>query len=170
MKKHPALRLLLYIVDWGTIFTLMMLVVVFALTGDLLPVPEESRALTGDGFVDTYGMRPVLLALFLGAVAADAALFVFQRFPGVYRYPFRITAANIEAQYHLAKIMFGIVVIVCNLYACALFVLVYKMRIHLGDASFQRLTWYAVLSAAADVGIYFLLAWKYRGGDMYGRS
>lgn len=156
------MRAALLACEWLLILSAVVLVVVFSMTGYMLPVPVAAHSHTGTGLVGKYGMRQILLVLFIMCVAIDSAFVTWARFPDLYRYPVPITAANIGAQYYLAKIMLALEGTFCTLYFAALMCFIYEVRIHMGGPNFTALTVGSMSAMAGCWVAYFLLARKYR--------
>lgn len=148
--------------EWLMLLGLVVLVVIFSLTGYVLPVPEAAQSHTGPGLVGKYGMRQILLVLFLMAVAIDAALLMWSRFPDLYRYPVPLTATNVGAQYYLAKIMLNGEVCMSTAYFGGIMVFIYEVRIKIADPLFVFMTVLGMSSMAAGWLLYYLVARRYR--------
>lgn len=162
MREHPRLRLLQYITEWLGVLTLMVLIVTFSLTGWLLPpVQEAIPTVAGMYSEDLLRVRPLLLAIFLLAMAADGITLMLARVPGMFRYPVEVTGTNVEAQYVLGKIALNVTALGSNVYASAASALLYAglipltmwtlLRLVLILGSFYVITW----------GIYYLISKRY---------
>ena len=150
MSGHPYIRLALYIAEWVAVGTSVVLIVVFALTGSILPSPTM---LTGspDPAVAASDVRPLLLALFLLAMAIDGVLLITSRLPGLFRYPVRVDANNVDVQYHLSKIVLNVVTTATNIYMSGVIVLFYLKRIEANSTT--------LLSLTALLGAVYALSW-----------
>ncbi len=158
MKKHTLLRFVRVTIEWLTFVGIVALVAVFSLTADLLPIPQQPVPAT-HGLVSSYGIRYVLLLLFVIACCAIAFFFLLSRFQRLYKYPFEITAKNIEPQYQLAKIMLGVSQLICSTYFCVIMVFVYQQRIEFGDNLFLIYTLFAFIALAVNYIIYLVAAY-----------
>jgi hypothetical protein len=158
MRKYTVLRSIRLLLEWLVFIGLVSLVVIFAMTAGILPPPALFPHAGGGGLVVEYGMRPVLLLLFLAGCAVIGALFLLSCFPRFYRYPVEITARNVEVQYLLAKIMLGMAQFLCAVYFCILLLLVYRMRIEMDSFNFWRLTAFFAIALVADVLVYIAAA------------
>ncbi len=158
MERYVWLRNMRLILEWMTFIGLVALIAMFAVTAGIAPLPPPHLYADGGGLVATYGMRPVLLLLFLVACAVIAVLFLVSRFPRLYRYPVRITAKNVEIQYLLAKIMLGMAQLICAVYFCILILLVYQMQIGLFTPRFWFITIVSISALLIDVLIYVAAA------------
>lgn len=103
-----------------------------------------------------------LFALFAMCGGANAVLFVISRFPSLYKYPFKITADNIEIQYHLAKIMLSIL----QIFVSALFAVLFVEMYYNGVNNTALLPWGSIICFsvlfAVTIAAYFFLAYKYK--------
>ena len=162
MNKHGSLRNIRLLLEWLTFISIVALIAIFALTAGILPPPPPHLYREGGGFVAEYGMRPILLLLFLAACALIALLFLLSRFPRLYRYPVKITAGNVEVQYLLAKIMLGVAQLVCAVYFSLLMLFVYRMQIRLESPLFACLTAAAGAAVGVDYLVYLAAARKNR--------
>lgn len=163
MSKRDKLRRLLYFVQWLGFFSFVFLIAVFAVAGWMLETPAAYENLGGTGFVARYGMRPVLLLIFLGACLADAVCLMLARFARMQRYPVPLNAHNVEVQYLLVNTMLAVVEFVVTVYCTLLMVQIYEMELRLRSAHFVRLTLGALALIGADIGVYLYLARKNRG-------
>ncbi|MBD5560288.1 MAG: hypothetical protein HDQ87_08045 [Clostridia bacterium] len=157
MSKRDRLRRLLYFVQWLGFFSFVTLIAVFSVTGwlGIMPPPRS-----GDSFVAIYGMRPVLLLLFLAACLVDAVCLMFGRFARLQRYPVTLHARNIEVQYLLLNTMLAVLEFVATVYCTLLMVQIYQMEVWQRPTSFGALTAAAAALAALDVVAYLHLAKK----------
>lgn len=161
MTEHPRIRLLLYISDWIAVITVIVLIVVFSLTGGMLPSPTILND-NADSAVPASDVRPLLLALFLAAMAIDGALLIYSRFPGMFRYPVKIDARNVDVQYYLGKIMLDIAISATNMYMCVVMTLFYLQRISASSTTILTLTVILVSFYAFDWVVYYTAARHYR--------
>ena len=160
MSKREKLRRLLYIVQWLSFFSFVLLIAVFSMTGWIMEVPEGAEESAGNGFIGTYGMRPVLLMLFLAACTFDAVCLIFARFARTFRYPVHVTSRNVEVQYLLSKMMLTLMQIIGTLYCTFLMVQIYNMQMRLHSQAFAAVSLAAVALAGADIAGYLYLARK----------
>lgn len=160
MSKREKLRRLLYIVQWFSFFSFVLLISVFSVTGWMLEVPAGAEASAGTGFIGTYGMRPVLLMLFLAACAFDAVCLIFSRFARTFRYPVKVNSRNVEVQYLLSKMMLTLMQVIGTLYCTFLMIQIYNMQMRLHSAAFAAVSLAAAGLAGTDIGIYLYLAKK----------
>lgn len=160
--RHSRLRLALYISDGLDVFSLMVLIVFFSLTGWLLPVPDRPQAPEdGTAAATTSEVRAALLALFLAAMAINGILLMLARFRGLYKYPVPVTAANVEAQYYLGKIMLGTMGTGVNAFTCLSMLLLYQLRIRLDGPRFLAMTGMLLAFCLADWLIYYAVARRF---------
>lgn len=162
MSRRALLRRLLYVVQWLGFLSFVSLVAVFSLTGNMLEVPQAAYGLSGEGFVEKYGMRPVLLILFVAACAIDAICLVLGRFARLFHYPVPIDMHNIEVQYLLSKMMLSVIQFVSTVYFTFLMVQIFEMQIRFRSPSFALLSAVAVLLVVLDIAVYLYLAKKNR--------
>lgn len=161
MNEHPRIRLLLYLADWTAVISVIVLIVIFSLTGGMLPSPTLMKS-NLDSAVPAKDVRPILLAVFLAAMAVDGVMLVYARFPGMFRYPVKINAQNVEVQYYLGKIMLDIAISATNMYMCVVMILFYLQRIDTDSTTILSLT--AILCAfyAFDWLMYYAAARFYK--------
>lgn len=158
MSKREKLRRILYVVQWLGFFSFVLLIAVFSLTGWMLPVPPTAEETAGTGFVGTYGMRPVLLMLFLAACTFDAVCLIFARFARTFRFPVVVTSRNVEVQYLLSKMMLTLLQVIATVYCTLLMVQIYNMQMRLHSSSFVAVSLTALGLAGADIAGYLFLA------------
>lgn len=152
---HPGLRAGQYITEWLGVLTLIILVVIFSLTGSMLPAPVLQSE-------DVLPIRPALLVLFLLAMAIDGITLLLSRVRGMFRYPVEVTGANVEFQYLLAKVMLGAMACITNAYTVVAMILVYEQRILTDGWGFLALATIAAILYALTWLIYYMTA--RRGG------
>ncbi|MEG2202352.1 MAG: hypothetical protein RRY10_01785 [Christensenellaceae bacterium] len=165
MRKIKILKILKnlrFLLEWSTFVSIIALVVTFALTAGMLPAKTLVQSAEPSGLVLTFGMGTVLLALFLTGSGISGLFFLLSRFPRLYKYPVKITAENIEAQYHLAKILLCAAQIISAIVFCNLMRQVYNMTITLESAGFRNMLIAALVAFGIEYLIYFLVARRYR--------
>lgn len=163
MREHPWLRAAQYIAEWMGVLTTVVLVVVFSLTGWMLPPPDGTLSyVSSDSGFSAENVRPVLLALFLFAMAADGILLMLARVPGMFRYPVEVTASNVEAQYVLGKVSLGAMTCGTNICVSIAMILIYRLSVRIDGWNTLWLT--AVLAGYYAVSwlVYYLVARQYR--------
>lgn len=160
VSKRDKLRQLLYFVQWLGFCSFVLLIAVFSVTAWLREPPPAYDDVGGSGLVARYGMRPILLLLFLTACLVDAVCLMFARFARLQRYPVKLRARNIEVQYLLMNTMLAVIELVATCYFTLLMVQIYRMQIQLSSPSFLLLSAGALALIAADVGVYLHLAKK----------
>lgn len=162
MREHPWLRLWQYITEWFGVLTLIVLIVVFSLTGWLLPpVQEAIPSAAGAYSEDLLRVRPMLLAIFLLAMAADGITLMLARVRGMFRYPVEVTASNVEAQYVLGKIALNVTALGSNVYASVASALLYTGLVPFTAWTLLRLVLILGSFYVATWGIYYLVARRY---------
>jgi hypothetical protein len=157
MNKLKTLRGLRHVLDIAVLLAVIVMAVLFAQTAGVWPVPAVAGA-DGNGGPFKYGVRMLLLGLFLAGGGFIGLLFLFSRFQRLYRYPVKITAKNVEVQYVLAKIMLSLNQLICAVYICVLMAGVYRADIEIPSAAFCRLTAAAVTAGALATGVYVVSA------------
>lgn len=139
-------------------FSFVFLIAVFSVTGWMRDPPPAERG--ASGFIAEYGMRPILLLLFLAACLVDAVCLMLARFARLQHYPVPLHVRNMEVQYLLLNTMLAVVEFVATVYCTLLMVLIYEAEIRLRSPRFLALSLAALALVAADVGVYLYLAKK----------
>lgn len=160
MKTISVLRISKTALELLSLIAMAAVFVLFALIFKNYPADKSySIMLFGRGFTIE---KLTLFVLFAICGGMNAALFIVSRFPSLYRYPVKITADNIEIQYHLAKIMLSIMQILVSAFFWMLFIQMYANGVT--DTSIWR--WDALFVFlglfAATGGAYILLAHKFK--------
>lgn len=106
--------------------------------------------------------KTTLFVLFFVAAGLNGLLFILYRFPSCYHYPFRITAENIEMQYHLAKIMLSCEQILITLLFGSVFITMYANATQQSTHPFTTAMIIFPICIALVYGIYIALARRYR--------
>jgi hypothetical protein len=157
MKEYKLLRYLRTALEMLTWISIVFLVAVFAVGAGIAQPPVVQ--VTGEGgMVTTYGIRMVLLLLFMIGGGLIGLLFVLARFPRFYRYPVEITAQNVQVQFTLAKILLNALQIICATYFSVLMIEVFRMNIILGSSEFFSLTLRCAVGAGLVYVIYVIAA------------
>jgi hypothetical protein len=160
MKTIFVLRISKTAMELLSLIAMAAVFVLFALIFKNYPADKSYSIMAfGRGFTIE---KITLFVFFVIGAGMNAVLFIVSRFPSLFRYPVKITADNIEVQYHLAKIMLSIIQILISAFFWLLFVQMYAHGVK--DVSIWR--WDALFVFlglfAATVGAYFLLAYKFK--------
>ncbi len=160
MKTISVLRVSKTALELLSLIAMAAVFVLFALIFKNYPA-DRSYSLILFGRVFTIE-KLTLFVLFAICGGMNAVLFIISRFPSLYRYPVKITADNIEVQYHLAKIMLSVIQILISAFFWLLFIQMYAngvkdTSIWNWDALFVFLGLFAV-----TVGVYILMAHKFK--------
>ena len=160
MKGITFLRLSKTLLEYASLIAMAAVFVLFAAIFNNYPADRTNvLMLFGKGFpIEKIGLF-ILLAI---CGFANAALFVISRFPSLYKYPFKITADNIEIQYHMAKIMLSIIQILVSGFFWLLFLAMYSAA--QSGAGFSPLSLVVVFGTLAifTVIVYLRLAYKFK--------
>ncbi|MEA5002953.1 MAG: hypothetical protein VB081_05590 [Christensenella sp.] len=161
IRNIQTLRIWRYILEWFTFAGMVFLVAFFALTAGILPSPPP---VAGDpeGLVSVFGMKLVLFVLFLLGSGTSGALFLLSRFPRLFHYPVKITADNIESQYHLAKIALCVGQVIVAAFFCTLMARVYTQSITFESFEFRQIVATALICTGAMCVVYYLAARHFR--------
>lgn len=160
MKTISVLRISKTALELLSLIAMSALFVLFALIFNNYPADKSySIMLFGRGFTIE---KITLFVLFAIGAGSNAAIFIISRFPSMYRYPVKITADNIEVQYHLAKIMLSIIQILISAFFWLLFIQMYYNGIRNTTIWNWDVLFVFIGLFAATVGIYFLLANKFK--------
>ena len=160
MKTVSVLRISKTALELLSLIAMAAVFVLFALVFNNYPADKSySIMLFGRGFTID---KITLFFLFGVCAGANAILFILSRFPSLYRYPVKITADNIEIQYHLAKIMLSILQILISSFFWVLFIQMYKNGISGTSVWHLSVLVIFIVLCAATAGIYFLVARKYK--------
>lgn len=161
MKGIYFLRISKVLLEYASLIAMAAVFVLFAVVFYNYPTTDKSNVLIlfGRGFaVEKIG----LFILFAISGIVNAALFIISRFPSLYKYPFKITADNIEVQYHIAKIMLSIVQILVSGFFWILFMGMYTAAKHSVDfAPLSMFLFFSIL-AGITIAVYLLLAYKFK--------
>ncbi len=162
MKKNSlrALRNWRFFLEWATFIGIICMLVTFALTASVLPMPLPPP--DAEGLVAKYGMRVVLFILFALGGGICGLLFLLSRFPRLYRYPVKINANNVEIQYHIAKITLCAGQLITVLVTCILMIRVYHQNITTQSWDFYDMLIRSLIAGCVIYLIYFFTARHYR--------
>ncbi len=160
MKGISVLRVSKNVLEFASLMAMAAVFVLFARIFQNYPADTTySIMFFGRGFTIE---KITLFVLFAICGGTNAILFVISRFPSLYRYPFKITADNIEIQYHLAKIMLSILQISVS----ALFAVLFVNMYYNGVKNTASLPWGSItcffILLAGTVITYLALARKYK--------
>jgi hypothetical protein len=155
IRNIQTLRIWRYILEWATFVGVICLIVFYAMTAGILPVPDS---VPQDGIFSFLGFRGVLLLLFLVGGGINGGLFLLSRFPRLYHYPVPITAENIESQYHLAKIALCLGQIIASAVFCTLMIRIYQLSISFDSSEFRRIMATALTATGITCLSYYLAA------------
>ena len=157
MSKIKPLRSCRTVLDIITVLAIVLMVVIFAQTAGIQPAPSVEQ-LGWDNDLLRYGVRTLLLGLFLAGCGVIGLLFLVSRFPRLYRYPVEITPQNIETQYVIAKIMLSSIQLACAVYTCILMVGVYEAVLIIPSGEFVVLTAVTGVVCGAVLCLYLVAA------------
>ncbi|MEG2626145.1 MAG: hypothetical protein RR956_07730 [Christensenella sp.] len=163
MKKNIPLQVLRtwrFILEWATFAGIICMVVTFALTASILPIPPPPADFVG--LVAQYGMRTVLFILFALGGLICGLLFLLSRFPRLYKYPVKITADNIEPQYHIAKTALCVGQLITVVVTCVLMLRVYARNITIQSADFREMLINSLIAGCIVWLIYYFTARRFR--------
>ncbi len=160
MKGISVLRISKNALEFISLMAMAAVFVLFARIFQNYPADKTySIMLFGRGFTIE---KITLFVLFAISGGTNAVLFVISRFPSLYKYPFKITADNIEIQYHLAKIMLSIL----QIFVSALFAVLFVNMYYNGVRNTASLPWETIICFmvmfAGIIGAYLFLAHKYK--------
>ncbi|WP_066644729.1 hypothetical protein [Christensenella timonensis] len=161
IRNIQTLRIWRYILEWFTFAGIICLIVFFSLTAAILPSPPPVPSETG-GLVTAFGMKFTLFLLFLLGSGMCGGLFLLSRFPRLFRYPVKITADNIESQYHLAKIALCMGQIIVTAFFCTLMARVYMQNITFASFEFRQIVATALICSGATCVVYYIAARHFR--------
>ena len=161
IRNIQTLRIWRYILEWLTFAGMICLIAFFALTAGILPSPPPFPG-DPDGLVTAFGMKFVLFVLFLLGGGVCGGLFLLSRFPRLFHYPVKVTADNIESQYHLAKIALCMGQIIAAIFFCTLMARVYMQTITFASFEFRQIVATALIFSGATCVIYYLTARHFR--------
>jgi hypothetical protein len=159
MKGISLLRISKILLEYASLVAMAAVFVLFAIVFSNYPADKSNVfMLFGRGFTVE---KISLFVLFIICGGINATLFIVSRFPSLYKYPFKITAENIEVQYHIAKIMLSIIQI---LVSCFFWILFMEIRAHTLSGAFAPLDALLFISilAAITISVYLLLAYKFK--------
>jgi|GEM_PF-2942559 len=160
MKTISILRVSKSVLELLSLVTMAAVFVLFALIFKNYPADNSySIMLFGRGFTVE---KITLFVLFGIGAGINAALFIASRFPSLYRYPFKITADNIEVQYHLAKIMLSIMQLLISAFFWLLFIQMYNNGVKNTSLWDWSVLFVFLGLFGAAVGVYFLLAYRFK--------
>lgn len=160
MKGISVLRISKNVIEFISLMALAAVFVLFARVFQGYPADKTYFImLFGRGFTIE---RITLFVLFVIYGGTNAALFIVSRFPSLYKYPFKITADNIEIQYHLAKIMLSIL----QIFVSALFGILFVKMYYNGVYNTELLPWNTIffffILISGTIAAYFFFAHKYK--------
>ena len=160
MKALSVLRVSKSMLELFSLIAMAAVFVLFALIFKNYPANTTNAImLFGRGFTMA---KITLFVLLLICAGINASLFVVSRFPSLYKYPFKINADNIEIQYHLAKIVLSVVQILVSVLFWILFLKMYSSALHETSLFPLNIILSFCILIAATVGVYFLLAFRYK--------
>ena len=160
MKREIRLNVLRnwrFVLEWATFVSM---IVTFALTASVLPMPAPPA--DADGLIAKYGMRTVLFILFALGGGICGLLFLLSRFPRLYKYPVKINADNVEIQYHIAKIALCAGQLITVVVTCVLMMRVYNQNITTDSVDFRDMLIHSGIAGGVVYMVYFLTARHYR--------
>ena len=160
MKGISILRISKSVLEFTSLMAMAAVFVLFARIFQNYPADTAySIMLFGRGFTIE---KITLFVLFAICGGTNAILFVISRFPSLYKYPFKITADNIEIQYHLAKIMLSLL----QIFVSALFGVLFINMYNNGVNNTAFLPWntmfFFFILFAGTVAAYLFLAYRYK--------
>jgi hypothetical protein len=160
MKTMSILRISKTALELLSLIAMAAVFVLFALIFDNYPADKTAFImLFGRGFTIE---KITLFGLFAVCAGSNAILFIISRFPALYRYPFKITADNIEIQYHLAKIMLSIIQILISAFFWQLFIQMYNNGVNGSSVWDWNILFVFFGLAGATVLFYIFMAHRYR--------
>lgn len=160
MKTISALRISKTALELLSLIAMAAVFVLFALIFKNYPADKSYSIMAfGRGFTIE---KITLFVLFVIGAGANAALFIVSRFPSLYRYPVKITADNIEVQYHLAKIMLSTVQILISVFFWLLFIQMYSNGVQNTFVLHWDVLFIFLGLFGVTVGVYFLMAYKFK--------
>lgn len=159
MNGTVFLRISKNLLELASLIAMAAVFVLFAGVFSNYPDPTNEVLILGRNFAAEKIGLFILLAVCGGV---NACLFIVSRFPSLYKYPFKITAENIEVQYHIAKIMLSIVQIIVSVYFWDLFFRIYAGALQSEVQIPVAPLLVAACLIAAAVGVYLLLAHKFK--------
>ena len=160
MRGISILRISKSILELFSLIAMAAVFVLFALMFNHYPAGQSySVMFFGRGF--TVG-KITLFVMFLMCGGINASMFIVSRFPSLYRYPFKITADNIEIQYHLAKIMLSIMQILVSVLFWILFMQIHFDTAHGGIALHLNVIFDFCILFAITAAAYIVLAYKFK--------
>lgn len=160
MKGISFLRISKNVLEFGSLIAMAAVFVLFAVVFNNYNADKTNYImLFGRGFTIE---KITLFILFLICGGINAFLFIVSRFPSLYRYPFKITADNIEIQYHIAKIMLSIIQMIVSAFFWILFIDMYTNASHKTSiAPLEAFAFFSIM-AAITISVYLLLAYKFK--------
>jgi hypothetical protein len=160
MKGITFLRISKVLLEYASLVAMAAVFVLFAYVFKGYTTDNTNMLmLFGRGFA----VAKIGLFILFGICAGiNAALFIISRFPALYRYPFKITADNIEIQYHMAKIMLSVVQILVSGFFWILFMGMYMAFKNGGTFVPLNVFWFFSILAGITVALYLLLAYKFK--------
>lgn len=124
IKGISVLRLTKNVMDFLSLIAIAAAFVFFALIFNNYPADKTYYImLFNRGFTVE---KIALFSFFVVCCSVNGFLFILSRFPVIYKYPVKITADNIEIQYHLAKIMLSSMQICISFFCCNMISLFYR--------------------------------------------
>ena len=163
MKREIRLNVLRnwrFVLEWATFVSIISMIVTFALTASVLPMPAPPA--DADGLIAKYGMRTVLFILFALGGGICGLLFLLSRFPRLNIYPVKINADNVEIQYHIAKIALCAGQLITVVVTCVLMMRVYNQNITTDSVDFRDMLIHSGIAGGVVYMVYFLTARHYR--------
>lgn len=163
MKREIRLNVLRnwrFVLEWATFVSIICMIVTFALTASVLPMPAPPA--DADGLIAKYGMRTVLFILFALGGGICGLLFLLSRFPRLYKYPVKINADNVEIQYHIAKIALCAGQLITVVVTCVLMIRVYNQNITTDSVDFRDMLIHSGIAGGVVYMVYFLTARWFR--------
>lgn len=160
MKGISVLRISKNVLEFVSLMAMAAVFVLFARIFQNYPADITYYVmLFGRGFTIE---KITLYVLFAVCGGINAVLFIISRFPSLYRYPFKITADNIEIQYHLAKIMLSIL----QIFVSALFGFLFINMYYNGVRNTASLPWDTIILFCilfiGTIAAYLILAYKHK--------
>ena len=151
MKREIRLNVLRnwrFVLEWATFVSIICMIVTFALTASVLPMPAPPA--DADGLIAKSG----------GGICG--LLFLLSRFPRLYKYPVKINADNVEIQYHIAKIALCAGQLITVVVTCVLMMRVYNQNITTDSVDFRDMLIHSGIAGGVVYMVYFLTARHYR--------
>jgi hypothetical protein len=160
MKFISVLRVSKTVLELLSLIAIAALFTLFALIFNNYPADKSYFIMAfGRGFTIE---KITLFVLFAVCAGTNAVLFVISRYPSLYRYPYKITADNIEIQYHLAKNMLSVIQILVSAFFAFLFIQMYYNGVRNTSVLNWDLLFVFLGLTAATIVVYFLLAHKFK--------